>query len=399
MSFNDREAVALIGGGHAFGRAHGACPKPPCGDGKGPNTFTSGFEGAWTSNPAKWDNEFFINLFKYNWELVKGPGTGDMWIPKSKDGDKVPNTIMLTSDIAMSVDDIYQKISKEYAEDLNKLNEDFAKAWYKLTTGDMGSYHRCIGDLVPPPQAFQNYLPASPSRLPNYVPVRMSIEVLLKISPRNVDAFINLAYRCASTFRQTDYSGGCNGARIRFLPESNYPENNGTDKALKMLEPIKKLFGRKLSWTDLIVLAGMTALESENDDLKLKFCGGGMDADRGVQDKDLSPRNYKDPLISVLDDFLVKGLTKEEGVALACRQQVGSQYYQNLLSNSDSYSKHERALLKDEELKKIVELYARNENTLLRVFAGAWTKLMTADRFLDNRNNACENVDTKTKNL
>jgi len=132
MSFNERETVAIVGGGHAFGKAHGACRDPPCGDGKGANTTTSGFEGAWTTNPAKWDNEFYTNLFDFDWELVTGPGGADQWTPKNKDGTPGPNIFMLTSDIALSVDPVYKAISQEYANDINVLNEDFAKTWYVL---------------------------------------------------------------------------------------------------------------------------------------------------------------------------------------------------------------------------------------------------------------------------
>ena len=143
--------------------------------------------------------------------------------------------MMLTSDLALAVDQKYKEISKKYAENITALEEDFAAVWYKLTTADMGPSSRCIGDDVPPPQPFQNDLPAAPEKLPNYVPIRKKIEDLLDGDDDNADAFINLAYRCASTFRKTDYHGGCNGARIRFAPESEWEANAGTKDALDKL--------------------------------------------------------------------------------------------------------------------------------------------------------------------
>jgi len=393
MSFNERETVAIVGGGHAFGKAHGACPSPQCGDGKGNNTFTSGFEGAWTTKPDQWDNEFFRNLFDYEWELITGPGGNIQWTPTN---EGAPDIMMLTSDLALAVDPTYQAISMEYYNNVTKLEEDFAKAWYKLTTADMGPSERCIGDNVPEPQPFQGDLPTAPATLPDFVPIRSRIESLLEEDSSNTAAFIDLAYKCASTFRITDYHGGCNGARIRFPPESEWPENEGTQDAIKKLEPIKEEFG-DVSFSDLIVLAGQTALESESD-LNMKFCGGRVDATEVTDEgKDLSPRFYSDPLVTILDDMLVKGLTKEEGVALMSRMSVGSKYYNDLLAGNGDFSAYELALLNDDELKLIVENFAQNEDVLLVAFDGAWTKMMTADRFLGNNENICDNVDTKTK--
>jgi len=288
---------------------------------------------------------------------------------------------MLTSDIALSVDPTYKEIAKEYADKIEVLNRDFAAAFYKLVTMDMGPSVRCIGDLLPEPQPFQNDLPAGPMVLPDFVPIRASIEELLKEDSNNSDAFINLAYQCASTYRESDHTGGCNGARIRHSPESEWPENAGTQEALATLGKVKDAH-LDVSYADLIVLAGVTALEHENDELDLPFCGGAVDAETGVVSKDISPRKYRDPLITVLDDFLVKGLTQEEGVALASRKNVGSQYYMDLLDEEGDFSEEELALLKDKNLKKIVEKYARNEDLLLETFTAAWIKMMTADRFL-----------------
>jgi catalase-peroxidase len=208
-----------------------------------------------------------------------------------------------------------------------------------------------------------------------------------------------MAYRCAGTYRATDYSGGCNGARIRFQPESEWATNAGAADALKTPVAMKIEF-KDVSYSDLIVLAGVTALEKQNDSLDLAFCGGRVDVEGppGSNDvKDLSPRIYSDPLITVLDDFLVKGLTKEEGVALAGRHNVGSQYYKDLLANNGNFDKYEMALLQNSELKAAVENFAANEGDFKNVFQVAWTKMMTADRFDGPTTNACTGVSTITK--
>jgi catalase (peroxidase I) len=353
---------------------------------------SSGWEGAWTTNPAQWDNEFFKNLFYYEWELHTGEGGKDQWKPVVG-----PDIMMLTSDLALAVEP-YREHSERYANDQGKLEEDFAAAWYKLTTADMGPASRCIGDDVPPPQPFQNDLPPAPAELPDYVLVRARIEKVLDEDDANADALINLAYRCAATFRKTDWHGGCNGARIRFPPESEWPENknSGTQKALALLELVKEEHG-DVSYSDLIVLAGLTALESENEDLKLPFCGGRVDTENESNSKDLRPRHYTDPLVTILDDWSVKGLTQEEGVALTCRERVGSQYYKDLLADESSFDEYARALLKHEDLLKIVNKFAQDESKLLKTFEAAWTKMMTADRFKGYNENACTGVDTPTK--
>jgi len=331
-------------------------------------------------------------MFDFEWELITGPGGNIQWTPTNIGA---PNIMMLTSDLALAEDPIYKEISMEYYKNVTKLEEDFAKAWYKLTTSDMGTSERCIGEYVPEPQPFQSDLPAAPAELPDYIPVRARIEALLKEDSSNKGAFIDLAYKCASTFRITDYHGGCNGARIRFAPESEWPENEGTQEVLKKLEPIKEAFS-DVSYADLIVLAGQTALESESN-LELKFCGGRVDTAEATEfGKDLSPRIYNDALVTVLDDMLVKGLTKEEGIALMSRGRVGSKYYNDLLSGNGEFSAYELAVLNDDSLKVGVEKFAGNEEELLETFGTAWTKMMIADRFEGNNGNACDGVDTPT---
>jgi catalase (peroxidase I) len=399
MGFNDTESVALIGGGHAFGKMHGPCVDPPCGDGLGANAWTSGFEGQWTTLPTTWTNQYFNNLFDYTWTNYTGPGGNVQWQPSTDDGSAAPDIVMLTTDIAMAMDDTYRPISEVYAADIAKLEHDFAHAWYRLTSADMGPATRCIGEFVPDPQPFQYTLPASPETLPDYVPVRTAVQALLDEDEANVDAFINLAYRCASTYRATDHKGGCNGARIRFAPESEWESNVGTNDTLATLKPVKDTFP-DVSWADLIVLAGLTALENENSELELSFCGGSVDADNADGSEVLAPRVYSTPLITVEDDFQVKGLTPEEGVALASREAVGSQYYKDLIAagggNGGEFSDYELALLED-EFRVIVDNFAEDEGALLTTFQQAWTKMMTADRYLNYRENACTDVSTPTK--
>lgn len=390
MSFNKEETVALVGGGHAFGKAHGACKSPPCGNGKGENTFTSGWEGYWTTNPSVWDNQFFTNLFDFEWELVEAPSGQKQWKPTNG-----TDIMMLTSDLALAKHKEYEPISRKYAEDLDALEKDFAAVWYKLVTADMGPSTRCIGDDVPKPQPFQNDLPEAED-LPDYVPIRAAIEEILDSDYDSCDAFINLAYRCASTFRSTDYHGGCNGARIRLAPESEWPENAGTGDALKMLRPVQEDFS--VSSADLIVLAGKAALEKKNSMLKLPFCGGYVDADAAHNGKDLSPRHYREPLITILDDWQVKGLSKEEGVALASRHgKVDSKYYSALLKagegKSESKDDTEFWLINAETDERIlaltdgVELFTENLPTSLLNVEAVPSSPASSVKFGYNRRN------------
>jgi catalase-peroxidase len=214
MGFNDVETVSLVGGGHAFGKAHGACTKPPCGQapllGLGPNVVTSGLEGAWTVRPTTWSNDYFINLSKYVWKLVTGPGGATQWAPVNPDGTPGPDIMMLTTDLALRDDPDYAKISQLYRDDITALESDFAKSWYRLTSQDMGPRSRCIGDMVPPAQPFQHELPPTPTKLPDYVPVRTAIQEKISAGHISANELINLAYRCAFTYRATDHFGGCN---------------------------------------------------------------------------------------------------------------------------------------------------------------------------------------------
>ncbi|KAG7378333.1 hypothetical protein PHYPSEUDO_010241 [Phytophthora pseudosyringae] len=444
MGMDDRETVALIGGGHAFGKTHGACPTGPgpsplespespwpgtCGEGamkgKGNNTFTSGFEGQWTFTPTKWGNGYFKGLTGLEWEKFDGPGGHVQWRPVPETN---PPVRMLTADIALLHDESYLKISKEFAADQAALDEAFSNAWYKLVSRDMGPVARCRGNDIPPAQPFQNPLPQSPETLADFDAVRSDIRELLKKSveglksdsssdgtPYNGALFVHAAWQCASTFRITDYAGGCNGAKIRFAPQKDWPVNAGVDKIIAALEPVKEKYST-LSTADLIVLAGQVALEDAGS-VKIDFLGGRTDAENGDGDDILAPREYyNSTLTGVRDNIKILGVSPEEAVALAGRPRSAEQQkalgYSGSYSNSSatlsndffkvllnetwtSVSKKEfkagdkdiymldtdLALLESPELKASVEKFASNESAFKKAFTKAWNKVMTADHF------------------
>ena len=244
MGMNDSETVALIGGGHSVGKCHGPCPdgagpspaEDPlnpwpgnCGTGKLMDAFTSGYELTFTSRPTVWDNEYFNNLLTYDWIKETGPGDELQWKPVSKNGDNnVPMaptadlkdnvTIgVLTSDIALIRNKAYKRIVKEFAYDKASFDRMFSHAWYKLTTRDMGPRERCLNDDAPPAQDWQYQLPARQDSVPDFAKVRQRLESALDGDKQLYGQFARLAWQCSSTFRVTDYQGGCNGARIRLI--------------------------------------------------------------------------------------------------------------------------------------------------------------------------------------
>lgn len=400
MGMNDTETLALTGGGHAFGKCHGACDSPPCGDGKGPNTFTSGFEGAWTAQPTTWTNQYFTNLFAYDWNLHTGPGGNPQWFPVAKDGSSfVPDIMMLTSDIALTKDPEFLSISQEFANDITKLETQFKHAWYKLTTRDMGPLSRCLGENVPPAQPFQAPLPESPDTLPDFIPIREKIQNLIDSDASKRQSFISLASNCASSFRATDYHGGCNGAHIRF------DDNQETQDTIDSLTSIKNIYN-DVSYADLIVLAAQVSLEDAGSNA-MAFCSGRTDAPENNREF-LKPIVYDSRLrnsVKVRDTMVVQGLSFRQGVALAGlptnSEDLSNDFFQNLIKASDEgeqgdFSDNEWALTEDEELRAIVKLYADNEEAFMAEFESAWTYLVTADRFDGPRSNACNGVSTPT---
>ncbi|MDE2693911.1 MAG: catalase/peroxidase HPI [Paracoccaceae bacterium] len=321
MAMNDEETVALIAGGHTFGKAHGAAdpdkyvgPEPEGAtlaeqatgwkntyeSGKGLHTISSGLEGAWTTNPIKWDNNYFENLFGYEWEQTKSPAGATQWTPKetsasgtvpdAHDSSKKHAPVMFTSDLALRMDPIYEPISRRFYENPDELSVAFAKAWFKLTHRDMGPYVRGLGSLVPSEaQLWQDPIPSVNHELVNEDDVAELKETILK-SNLSISQLVQTAWASAATYRGTDKRGGANGARIRLEPQKNWAVNNPGElsKALNTLEEIQKTFnnkqsnGKLISLSDVIVLGGCAAVEAAaskaGHDLGVPFAPGRTDA-------------------------------------------------------------------------------------------------------------------------
>ena len=329
MAMNDEETVALIAGGHTFGKAHGAAdpdqyvgPEPEgatieeqglgwknsFGSGKAGDTITSGLEGAWTTEPAKWDNNFFDNLFGYEWELGQSPAGAAQWSPKESSAkDTVPDAhdpskkhapMMFTTDLALKEDPIYGPISKRFHENPEQFADAFAKAWYKLTHRDMGPISRCLGPLVPAePQLWQDPIPDATHELIGEQDIA-DIKGKILASGLSVSQLISTAWASAATFRGTDKRGGANGARIRLAPQKDWEVNQPPelDKVLKALEEVQKDFndsqsdGKKVSLADIIVLGGCAAVEDAatkaGHNVQVPFSPGRTDASQDQTDID-----------------------------------------------------------------------------------------------------------------
>ena len=302
MAMDDEETVALIAGGHTFGKAHGAAspdqyvgPAPEgasieeqgfgwrnsFGSGNGAATITSGLEGAWTSNPIKWDNDYFANLFGFEWEQVKSPGGGAQWAPKAN-GTPVPTVpdahdpskkhpaMMFTTDLALKIDPDYARISKRFHEHPDEFAEKFAKAWYKLTHRDMGPIARYLGPEVPAePQLWQDPVPAVNHKLIGDEDIA-ALKSKILASELSISQLVSTAWASASTFRGTDKRGGANGARIRLSPQKDWAINQ-TDELATVFGALEKIQGefnsaqsdgKAVSLADLIVLGGSAAVEA-----------------------------------------------------------------------------------------------------------------------------------------
>jgi catalase-peroxidase len=300
MAMDDEETVALIAGGHTFGKTHGAAdpgqyvgPEPEgasieeqglgwknsFGTGKGDDAITSGLEGIWTSAPTKWDNEFFDNLFGFEWELTKSPAGAHQWTPKGGAGaGKVPDAhdpskrhapTMLTSDLALRLDPVYGPISKRFHENPDQFADAFARAWYKLTHRDMGPVTRLLGPEVPPAQLWQDPVPEVTHKLVG--PAEISdLKTKILASTLTIPQLVATAWASAATYRGTDKRGGANGARLRLAPQKDWVVNQPAQLAevLSTLETIQKAFnaaqtgGVQVSIADLIVLGGVAAVEA-----------------------------------------------------------------------------------------------------------------------------------------
>jgi catalase-peroxidase len=334
MAMNDEETVALIAGGHSFGKTHGAAPathvgKEPelsgiemqglgwsnaYGSGKGADTITSGLEVIWTKTPTKWSNNFFENLFGFEWELSKSPAGAQQWvakdatgiIPDAYDGSKKHKPTMLTTDLSLRVDPVYEKISRRFLENPEAFADAFARAWFKLTHRDMGPRTRYLGPDVPEEELlWQDPIPAV-----NHVLIDEKDIAALKSkvlgSGLSIAELVSTAWASASTFRGSDKRGGANGARIRLAPQKYWKVNNTAQlqKVLNTLEGIKKEFdaaqanGKKVSLADLIVLGGCAGVEKAAKDaghaIIVPFTPGRMDASQ--EQTDVESVGYLEPI-------------------------------------------------------------------------------------------------------
>ena len=336
MAMNDEETVALIAGGHTFGKAHGAGDpddyvdvepegagleeqglgwKNKYGAGHGDRTITSGLEGAWTSTPTEWSNGYLDNLFDHEWELTKSPAGAWQWKPKGDAGagtvpdafdpDKTHQPMMFTTDVALKVDPVYGPIAKRFRENPDQFERAFAKAWYKLTHRDMGPHDRLLGPEVAPPQLWQDPVPPVDHPLVDAGDVAELKEIVLN-SGLTVPELVETAWASAASFRDTDLRGGANGARVRLAPQKDWVVNEPArlKKVLGRLEEIRGEFnggrtdGVKISLADLIVLAGSAAVEQAAADgghpVEVAFTPGRTDATAATTDADsfapLEPR-------------------------------------------------------------------------------------------------------------
>ena len=328
MAMNDEETVALIAGGHTFGKTHGAAPadkhvgpEPEGGNleeqgfgwkggyetGKGAHAITSGLEVTWTTTPTKWSNDFFKHLFEYEWELTTSPAGAKQWTPKNGAGaGTVPHAhdtskkiapSMLTTDLSLRFDPAYEKISRRFKDNPQEFADAFAKAWFKLTHRDMGPIARYLGPEVPKePQLWQDPVPAVDHELVDAKDIA-ALKSKILASGLSTSQLVSTAWASASSFRGTDKRGGANGARIRLAPQKDWAVNNPPElaKVLKTLEGIQKEFNdaqaggkKKVSLADLIVIGGDAAIEQAAKkagvDVKLPFTAGRTDASQEQTD-------------------------------------------------------------------------------------------------------------------
>jgi catalase-peroxidase len=329
MAMNDEETVALIAGGHTFGKTHGAANpdqyvgvepegasieeqsfgwKNTFGTGKGIHTITSGLEGAWTTTPTKWSNNYFENLFGFEWELTKSPAGAHQWKPKGEAGaGTVPDAhdanlshapMMLTTDLALKEDPIYGAISKRFHENPDQFADAFARAWFKLTHRDMGPIARYLGAEVPKEELiWQDIIPAVTHQLVDDKDIA-TLKATILASDLSVSELVSTAWASASSFRGSDKRGGANGGRIRLAPQKDWKVNNPTQlaKVLGVLEKIQTEFnhsqtnGKQISMADLIVLGGCAAIEKASKnagvEVKVPFTPGRGDASQAQTDVD-----------------------------------------------------------------------------------------------------------------
>jgi len=363
MAMNDEETVALVAGGHTFGKCHGAAdpgkyvgPEPEgadiaeqgfgwkntFGSGKGDDTVTSGLEGAWTTNPVKWDNNYLENLFGYEWELTKSPAGAYQWTPKdasaagtvpdAHDPSKRHAPMMSTADLALRMDPAYQKIARHFLENPKEFEEAFAKAWFKLTHRDMGPVSRYLGPLVPAqPLIWQDPIPAAAHPLIGEKDIAV-LKGKLLASGLSISQLVRTAWASAATFRGSDKRGGANGARIRLAPQRDWEANDPAElsKVLPVLEAIQRDFngsasgGKKVSLADLIVLGGCAAVEEAakqaGHDVTVPFAPGRMDASQ--DETDVESFAVLEPAADGFRNYLRKGQQRPAEEMLVDRAQL-----------------------------------------------------------------------------
>ncbi len=364
MAMNDEETVALIAGGHTFGKTHGAAvpvghlgPEPEAaplqemglgwkssyGSGKGGDTISSGLEGAWTPTPTTWDNSYFETLFGYEWDLAKSPAGAFQWVPTDPAAaDAVPDAhdpakrhapVMLTTDLALRMDPIYGPISRRFLEHPQELADAFARAWFKLTHRDMGPITRYLGPLVPAePQLWQDPVPPVTHELIGAQDIA-ALKGRVLASGRSISQLVATAWASASTFRGTDKRGGANGARLRLAPQKDWAVNNPPALAtvLATLEGIQRAFNdaqaggkKRVSLADLIVLGGCAAVEQAAKkagyDVQVPFAPGRTDASQ--EQTDVEAFAVLEPTADGFRNYLGKGNQRPAEVLLLDRAQL-----------------------------------------------------------------------------
>jgi catalase-peroxidase len=342
MAMNDEETVALVAGGHTFGKCHGAGDptlvgaepeaaaleemglgwKNALGTGKGRDTTSSGIEGAWTPNPTKWDNGYFDMLFGYDWNLEKSPSGAWQWVPANvadkdlapaaHDPSKKVKTIMTTADLALRMDPIYGPISRRFHKDPKAFADAFARAWFKLTHRDLGPRSRYLGPEVPAEVlVWQDPVPAADQPLIDAKDIA-DLKAKILATGLTVSELVGTAWASASTFRGSDKRGGANGARIRLAPQKDWEANQPAQlaKVLAALEGVKKAFGKKVSMADLIVLAGCAGVEAAakaaGHAVTVPFTPGRSDASQ--EQTDVESMAVLEPVADGFRNFLKSGL-------------------------------------------------------------------------------------------
>ena len=448
MAMNDEETVALIAGGHAFGKAHGAGdpshvgPNPEAapiedlglgwknsfGKGNAEDTITSGIEGAWTATPTKWDNSYLKLLFKYDWQQTKSPAGATQWIPTDESAaNLVPDAhidgkfhapVMTTADLALKFDTEYEKISRRFLEDFDYFSDVFARAWFKLTHRDMGPIARYLGKEVPSEELIWQDPVGNPTRDSLTQEDVDAIKERIINSGLSVSDLTTTAWASASTFRKTDKRGGANGARIVLAPQNTWAVNDydAINRVVTVLEKIKQEFD--VSLADLIVFAGLVGVQlaAHNSEVGVEIAAKFSRGDATQEQTDVESfavleqkfdafRNYIHPDVSTQEEVLLVekanllGLTPVEmvlllsGMRMLSDNKLDNSYLVKLLSfvnanEAVGVPRVDLILASNSELRAIAEVYAADDakEKFVHDFVSAWTKVMNADLFTGRGN-------------